>query len=126
MIVCLCEEPDSMSSSISHLTDLQARLVRVLPIAVAMIAKMSRGLWKTGPDYREICDCQRHARRERTLWRRAVRGASSVSHHIRRGTIALVVAIPLAYGATGVPMDAMNILPRLSLRSLKAAPVLQF
>lgn len=50
-------------------------------------------------NFREICDCQRHARRERALWRRALRGAK------RRG-VALFVTVPLAFGAIG--MEAMN------------------
>jgi hypothetical protein len=122
-MTCMDDELDPVSRGMSseinhltdHLTDLQASLVRLLPIGVAMIARMSQAVWRTGPDYREICDCQRHARLERTLWRRTVRGARSVSHHLRRGTIALVVGVPLAYGAIGIPMDGMSIhLPRLS------------
>jgi len=61
--------------------------------------------WRPGRDFREICDCQIHARRERALWRRAVRQARQAS----RGTIALVVGVPLAFGALGIPMEAMNI-----------------
>jgi hypothetical protein len=122
-ITCLCDDLDSKSSGISHLTDLQARLVRLLPVGVAMIARVSRGIWQTGPDYREICDCQRHARRERTLWRRTMRGAKSVSHHLRRGTIALVVGLPLAFGAIGIPMDAMIVrFPQFAWHPLHPIP----
>jgi soluble lytic murein transglycosylase-like protein len=53
-------------------------------------------------DVHVICDCQRHAIRERRLWRRAVRG-------IRRGGVALVLAIPLTFGAVGIPGEALEV-----------------
>jgi soluble lytic murein transglycosylase-like protein len=56
--------------------------------------------WTPPRDFRDICACQRHARRERALWRRALRGAK------RRG-VALLVTVPLAFGAIG--MEAMNV-----------------
>ncbi len=51
--------------------------------------------WTPPRDFRDICDCQRHARRERTLWRRVLQGTK------RRG-IALLVTVPLAFGAIGM------------------------
>jgi hypothetical protein len=62
-------------------------------------------------DFREICSCQMHARRERALWRRALRGAK------RRG-VALVVTVPLVFGAIG--MDAMNLsLPSFAKKAIE-------
>ncbi len=53
----------------------------------------------TGKDFRIICDCQRHALRERTLWRRSLR----VVAHLRRGGFALLVGVPLVLGVSELP-----------------------
>ena len=66
-------------------------------------------------DFRVICDCQRHAARERTLARRTVRGMRAIRQHLQRRTIALLVGVPLAFGAIGIPMEAMDVsIPILS------------
>jgi hypothetical protein len=54
----------------------------------------------THRDFRVICDCQRHAIRERSLWRRAAR-------QVKRGGIALLLGVPLAFG-TSEAMDAVS------------------
>jgi soluble lytic murein transglycosylase-like protein len=51
--------------------------------------------WTARTDFREICDCQRH-RRERVWWRRSLRAAQQ---RIGRGGLALLVGVPLAFGA---------------------------
>jgi len=56
--------------------------------------------WTPPRDFFDICACQRHARRERALWRRAVRGA-------RKRAVTLFVTVPLAFCAIG--MEAMNV-----------------
>lgn len=56
--------------------------------------------WTPPRDFRDICACQRHARRECALWRRALRGA-------RRRAVALAVTLPLAFAAIG--MEAMDV-----------------
>lgn len=67
--------------------------------------------WTQPRDYREICACQAHARRERALWRRVVRGA-------KKRAVTLIVALPLAFGAVGIPIEAMDIsLPQLAHRA---------
>jgi soluble lytic murein transglycosylase-like protein len=66
--------------------------------------------WTPPRDFRDICACQRHARRERALWRRAVRGA-------RKRAVTLFVTVPLAFCAIG--MEAMNVsLPRLAQQAI--------
>jgi soluble lytic murein transglycosylase-like protein len=66
--------------------------------------------WTPPRDFFDICACQRHARRERALWRRAVRGA-------RKRAVALFVTVPLAFCAIG--MEAMNVsLPRLAQQAI--------
>src|SRR5690349_15509411 len=55
-----------------------------------------------------ICDCQRHALRERTLWRRSVRAARATAHFVRRGGVALLLGVPLAFGAMNAPSEAMD------------------
>lgn len=59
-------------------------------------------------DYRIICDCQRHARREKSILRRTARVVS-------RG-VAVLVTLPLAFAVFDVPMSAMN----FDLRPAKA------
>lgn len=66
-------------------------------------------------NFRVICDCQRHAIRERTLARRAVRGMRVIGRQLQRRTVALIVGVPLAFGAIGIPMEAMDVsIPILS------------
>jgi len=52
-------------------------------------------------DVNIICDCQRHAIRERQLWRRAWR-------QVRRGGAALAIGVPLTFAAIGVPGEAID------------------
>jgi hypothetical protein len=67
--------------------------------------------WTPPRDFRDICACQRHARRERALWRRAVRGA-------RKRAVALCVTVPLAFCAIG--MEAMDVsLPQLAQQAIE-------
>jgi soluble lytic murein transglycosylase-like protein len=67
--------------------------------------------WPPSRDFRDICACQRHARRERALWRRAIRGA-------RKRAVTLFVTVPLAFCAIG--MEAMNIsLPQLAQQAIE-------
>ena len=66
-------------------------------------------IWTPSRDYRIICDCQVHARRERTLRRRAVRGMHIIGRHLRRRGLTLLVGVPLAFGAIGIPIEAMNV-----------------
>ncbi len=63
----------------------------------------------TARDFRVICDCQRHAIRERTLRRRAVRGMRIIGGHLQRRGIALLVGVPIAFGAIGIPIEAMDV-----------------
>lgn len=67
--------------------------------------------WTPPRDFRDICACQRHARRERAFWRRAVRGA-------RKRAVTLFVTVPLAFCAIG--MEAMNVsLPALAKQAIE-------
>jgi Transglycosylase SLT domain len=66
-------------------------------------------------DFRIICDCQRHALHERRLHRRAVRGMHIIRRHLQRRGIALLVGVPIAFGAIGIPIEAMDVsIPILS------------
>src|SRR5436190_6738691 len=59
--------------------------------------------------FRVICDCQRHAMRERRMHRRAIRGIRIISGHLQRRGVALLVGVPLAFGALGIPIEAMDV-----------------
>lgn len=52
--------------------------------------------WKAGPEYRIVCDCQRHALRGQ-LWSRAIRLASRAT--------ALLVGVPLALAVFDIPVN---------------------
>jgi Transglycosylase SLT domain len=66
--------------------------------------------WTPPRDFRDICACQRHTRRERVMWRRALR-------LVKRRAVALLVAVPLAFGAIGT--EAMNLsLPALAQQAI--------
>lgn len=60
-------------------------------------------------DVRTICDCQRHAARERTLSRRSLRLAQRIARHVSHNGVALLIGLPLAFGAIGIPIEAMNV-----------------
>jgi soluble lytic murein transglycosylase-like protein len=60
-------------------------------------------------DVRLICDCQRHAARERTLWRRSLRLTQKVARRVSHNGVALLIGLPVAFGAIGIPIKAMNI-----------------
>jgi hypothetical protein len=59
-------------------------------------------------DFRTICDCQRHAIHERKLHRRAMRGMRIIGGHLQRRSVALLVGVPLAFGAI-IPIEAMDV-----------------
>src|ERR1043166_4101588 len=59
-------------------------------------------------DVRIICDCQRHRARERKLWRRSLRLAQRMARHVSHNGVALLIGLPLALGAIGIPIEAMN------------------
>jgi hypothetical protein len=103
-----CERAQiEMSRSVSDLTGVASEVVRLLPLAVTMIAKRT-GIderWRRSGEFRLICDCQHHARRDRTLLRRSVRGIRFVAQHVSRGTLALIVGVPLAFGAVNIPLE---------------------
>jgi len=75
-------------------------LVRVLRFRDAVMHRTQQ--------FRIICDCQRHALHERTLWRRSVRAAHTVGRHLRRRGVAIAVGLPIACFALGFPIEAMN------------------
>ena len=75
-------------------------LVRILRMAALSMRRMQ--------DFRVICDCQRHAARERTLWRRSIRAARVVGTQLRRRGVAIAVGLPIACFALGFPIEAMN------------------
>src|SRR4051794_16008234 len=58
----------------------------------------------TKSNYRVICNCQMHRGRKR-----AQRVAAAALSHLRRRSVALIVGVPLAFGALGIPSEAMNL-----------------
>ncbi len=74
-------------------------------------------------DYRLICPCQLHARKQGL---RAF--ATAAATHVRRRAVTLIVGVPLALCAFGLPGEAMNLrLPALTTTKLavraQSAPV---
>ena len=66
-------------------------------------------------DYRQICDCQKHAGR-----RRVGRLLRVVGSHLQRRAVALVIGIPLVFCAFGFPIDAMNVsLPKIEAEIMR-------
>jgi hypothetical protein len=103
-----------MSRSISDLPDSQHDVVRNLPLLHPdMLQKektstRARHDWKADANYRVICACQHHAQRERTLWRRSLRVIRKAGANITQRGVALLVGIPLAFGAIGIPLEATS------------------
>src|SRR5262245_20708117 len=71
--------------------------------------RRSHAKWAPPHDFRVICDCQRHAMRERTLARRTVRGIRIIGRHLQRRSVAFLVGVPIAFGAIGIPIEAMDV-----------------
>jgi Transglycosylase SLT domain len=95
-----CVPRNPMSRRISDFGERDGNLVRLLPFRTrVMYAK----------NYRIICSCQVHAMRERTLWRRSLRVARRAASSLGRNGIALLLGVPLAFGAIGIPTNAMDI-----------------
>jgi soluble lytic murein transglycosylase-like protein len=47
--------------------------------------------------------------RERTMLRRTIRGMRFIGGHLQRRSIALLIGVPLAFGAIGIPIEAMDV-----------------
>jgi hypothetical protein len=94
---------NAMSRAISDLFTWTGKLVRVLKNVQPMIRQRTRTSpeWKPGSDYRIICDCQRHARRQQALWRRSLRAASQ----FKKSGAVFLVGLPLALGMAGIPTE---------------------
>jgi soluble lytic murein transglycosylase-like protein len=69
----------------------------------------------TKSNYRVICNCQMHRGRKR-----AQRVAAAALSHLRRRSVALIVGVPLAFGALGIPTEAMNLSLNVSAPSFRA------
>lgn len=125
-------DADSISLAIRDLVAARTKVVRLLPLAVAGMAATTHAAramkrW----NYRDICDCQEHARRERTLWRRSVRLVRNSAKQLGSGGVALLIGVPLAFGAFGFPpIQAMSVnkltipalMTRASMMTRRAAP----
>lgn len=85
-----------MLREVKELRQDDCKLVRLLPLG----ADMKRS------EFRIICDCQRHAARERTLVRRTAR---AFRRSVKRHAVTLAIGIPLTVGALALPSEAMNI-----------------
>jgi soluble lytic murein transglycosylase-like protein len=102
-----------MLRAVIQLLTLHLKLVRLLPFGALRMKKR---------DFRIICDCQRHALHERTILRRSARAVTRAANHVRRNGIAFLVGVPLAFGAIGIPIEAMNTAaPAATLRQRFAA-----
>jgi len=82
-----------------------AQMVRLFPLTATEMHKNHRQM----EAIRTICTCQHHARRERTMWRRSLRLAQRATRRLGRGGVALIIGVPLAFGALGIPSEAMNL-----------------
>jgi hypothetical protein len=100
-------DADAISHAISDLLATRGKVVRLLPFGVSRMSTLKHAArW----DYRVICDCQEHARRERTLWRRSLRLARRGAKQLGNGGMALLFGVPVAFGLLGFPsIEAMSI-----------------
>jgi len=115
-----CLSQNSISRRVSGLNPGPGDVVRLLRLALAVMMQNAATIgWRQRRDFRVICDCQVHARRERMLWRRALSGI----RHASRRTIALAVGLPLAFGTLGFPIEAMNMFPGIRGFASRAAGI---
>jgi soluble lytic murein transglycosylase-like protein len=85
------------------------KVVHLLRNGDDMKTKQRGQAGRTPGDFRLICDCQHHARREASLPRRSWRSARRLASQFKRSGIALLVGVPLALGVMGFPIEAMNV-----------------
>jgi Transglycosylase SLT domain len=105
----------------------RSKLVRLLYFGGSGMRRHRSGAaahWRNGADFTLVCDCQHHARRERTLWRRSLRAINRTTRRLGRGGIALLVGVPLAFGAMGIPTEAMN-LSLLTSAAVVTRPIME-
>jgi hypothetical protein len=62
--------------------------------------------WRSGEDFRIVCDCQRH--RGHDLWWNARRGLRLRLSTVRRHGVTLLVGVPLALGVFDLPAKHMQ------------------
>ena len=89
-----------MSCAVKELLAEKSKLVHLLPLAP---------VWMRYRDVRIICDCQRHRAQERKLWRRSLRFTQRLARQVSHNGVALLIGLPLAMGAIGIPIKAMNV-----------------
>lgn len=99
---------NQISRVINKLGSEPGKVVQLLPLGEAMNVTSRQQDWRAAGDFRLICDCQHHARREARLLNRSWRGARRIAWQFKRSGIALLVGVPLAFGVMGIPMEAMN------------------
>jgi soluble lytic murein transglycosylase-like protein len=91
-----------MSRRISRLTAHLGYLAGLLPSDAAEMSRRAADYTWTPPrDFRVICACQRHGTR-RALLHRTKTAARAVARHVHRRTLAVLIGIPLAFGAVGI------------------------
>jgi soluble lytic murein transglycosylase-like protein len=99
---------DPISSAINELIAIPGNVVHLLPDAgIGMKTKRAGSGWRAGEDFREICHCQVHARKQRAWWRRGLRSIRNTSARARSG-VALLVGLPIVFGAGWAPLDALS------------------
>jgi len=100
---------EKISSAINDLIAHRANVVHLLRYALnRMKREETAHAWKPGnEDFRLICSCQVHARRQRVWWRRGLRSMKSASTRAKSG-MALLVGLPLVFGASWIPVDTMS------------------
>ena len=103
-------------------------MVRLLPLRVFEMAWKSQQAARPGRRSlraaRVICDCQRH-RARRSIVRSTVRSVRFLGDQLQRRGLALLVGVPLTFGALGIRSEGMNVssLPALPVLRARAAAV---
>jgi soluble lytic murein transglycosylase-like protein len=101
----------------NYLASPPRNLVGILPFSVPVSTApvyrdRSLPTWKPPHDYRVICSCQRH-RAGRFFGKLRIEGALVfAASQMRKRAAALLIAVPLAFGAL-YPIDAMNLADEL-------------
>src|SRR5687767_14863367 len=108
--VSLCELQSTAFVPFPESTSSLRELVRVLRLPrfrMQWRTTKTEARWRGGADWRIVCDCQLHARREKSLLRRVTR----VAKRVRSRGLVLLIGIPLAFGTFDLPSEAMNLAP---------------
>jgi hypothetical protein len=113
---------NKISSAVNDLLPATRNVVRLLPYRLDQMKQdRAKDAWRGGKDFRVVCSCQLHARRERAWWRRGLRAVKRTSLTVKSG-FAVLLGLPFVFGLNWIPVEALTTYRTITS---KAAPAVR-